>query len=173
MQPEKTAHYDGSEKREFYNKKPNYEHRFEGSYSPGIFEVKKTYIGKTEDRFPYPDAVNGETVALRAEWSNPPEVLIPDEKLTLTVELSCVENSASRYNSSAYVGAKLSNYNLDHSGDGSVKINVKTNYATVNETYSITIPKGDAIGEELKLKVFMSSQIGMQTVYVYKWEAAK
>src|SRR6056297_921790 len=43
---------------------------FEVNYSRGSFARKKTYTGETKSLPPYPDAVHGESMTVKAEWSS-------------------------------------------------------------------------------------------------------
>ena len=161
---------DSSDRIKSYNKKKKGSFYLEGKYSPGVFTLKRMYTGKTESMEPYDDAVNGEYMTLRAEWSSPPEVINPGEKLNLTVVLSCVENNRSFYKSTAWVNAKIDNRNFRSDYDDSIKINVNTDFKTVEETLWTTPRKGREAGDTMEIKVFMSSTVPMSTVYVYEWK---
>jgi len=158
--------YDNADRVKKENKKYEGVFHYEANYSRGSFTQSRTYTGKTENKEPRPDAIHGESMAVKAEWSSPPKIMRPGESYTLDFYLGVVEDNSSYYKLGAWTMTELNGNKLENSY---VKLNWKTDWQPINETLVLEPREGRTEGQKLKLELVMSSHIGMKTVYIYEW----
>ncbi len=161
--------HDAAEAVKNANKKYEGVYHYEVNYSRGSFTHKRTYTGKTESRSPYSDAVHGEFMTLKAEWSSPPNIMKPDEKYPLDFYLGVLEDNSSFYNTGTYAATSLNGTKLENSY---VKLNSKTNWRPTDETLILEPPEGRVEGQKLKLSLYMQSVDSLRTIYIYEWMKA-
>ena len=161
--------YDREERVKKENKKYEGVYHYDVNYSRGSFSLRRTYTGKTQSKDPYPDAVHGESMADKAEWSGPPRIMRPGQKYSLDFYLGVIEDNSSYYTLGAWAATWFNGKKLENSY---VKLNHKTDWRPINETLILEPREGRKEGEELELILSVSSHENLKTVYVYEWMKA-
>jgi len=163
---DKVVDYDAGE--EIADKNKSYEgiYHYEGSYGQGQYRIQQTYIGKSDDYY-NPPKVEGESIAFLASFSQPPEMLIAGESLSIDVSLSPVGNSLSFYAFNGSIRAQLNRQNFENAeGKYSFKSDNQNDYESFNERLSAVIPGGSE-DSALIISYSLYSSVSMKTEYVY------
>jgi len=161
--------YDREERVKKANKEYEGVYHYEVNYSRGSFSLSRTYTGKTENKHPYPDAIHGESMAVKAEWSSPPRIMRPGQKYSLDFYLGVLEDNSSYYTLDAWAATWFNRNKLKNSY---VKLNYKTDWRPINETLTLKPREGQKVGEKRELVLSISSHQNLKTVYVYEWMKA-
>ena len=161
--------HDPAKEVESANRKRKGVFNYEVNYSRGSFTHKRTYTGETESRKPYSDAVHGESMTLKGEWSSPPRIMRPGEQYPVDFYLGVAEDNSSFYSTGAYAWTSINGTKLKNSY---VKLNSKTNWKPTNETIILEPQEGWAEGQKLVLSFYMCSNFVTKTVYQYEWMKA-
>lgn len=191
--------YDQEESWEQANKHEAY--NYDPFYSRGNYFVKQSYIGRggypsrLKDGKSLP-TVHGEGVKLSCTISAPPETLVPEQDVSLTLTLSASENTQSffAFGASANVdfypdpdiapnfgrGTRFKNKDgYDYFGIGenpspsySNELN-HGNYQTLRETIIAKAPRISSEGQKIALRQkFVVGGIPMATYYIYEAQVA-
>jgi len=164
---------DGAEKIAKDNKDYEGVYHKEGSYSRNNYQQSSTYVGPSDDYYD-PPQIHGEGASYRASFSAPPQVIYPDQAITISLSLSGEVNN-SYYNPNAFVKAQIAKNDQSYedftnaNGEGSFKSYVHNDFASFNETVTAIAPGGSE-GETLEIRFYFSYAAMMETQYVYEWQ---
>jgi hypothetical protein len=164
---------DGAEKIAKDNKDYEGVYHNEGSYSRNNYQQSSTYVGPSDDYYD-PPQIHGEGASYSASFSAPPQVIYPDQAITISISLSGEVNN-SYYNPTASVKAQIAKNDQSYedftnaNGEGSFKSYVHNDFASFNETVTAIAPGGSE-GETLEIRFYFSYAAKMETQYVYEWK---
>lgn len=189
--------YDQKEAWEQANKHESYNN--ETFYSQGNYYVKTSYIGsggtsRLKDGKSLPQ-VYGEGVKLSCTISAPPETLIPEQDVSLTLTLSASENTQSFYAFDAHAsvdfhsnpdiapnlggGTKFKNedgYNEFGIGENPSPIysyQLKHgDYQALKETITAKAPRISSQGQKIAIRQGFYRGVSMATYYIYEAQPA-
>jgi hypothetical protein len=173
--------FDSAETWEIQNKQVAYSYEY--SYGRSSYSAKQTYIGETDDYY-NPPVVKGEALGLQAVFGGVPQVIHPDEIVSITLSLSVTENTQSFYSFSGSANATFDEPGIEAGmGTGNsipfengkkanyFQVTKGTGYASVNETLTAQLGTGSA-GERIALRTTFTFGVSMCTNYVYEWKPA-
>lgn len=144
----------------------------EGSYSRNNYTITQTYIGPSDDYYD-PPQIHGEGATYSASFSELPQVIYPDQEITINMSLSGEINN-SYYNPSASVKARIGKNDQAYSrftnaaGEGSFRSYVHNDFASFNENVTAIAPGGSE-GDRLEIGFTLTFGVSMETWYVYEW----
>ncbi len=145
-------------------------------YSQGSYSASTTYEGDD----PYKEGLSG-TLAVQANFSGIPEIIYPDQPVSLKLSFAATENSVVKLSFSAAASADFDQWDVGPGGKtgGAIEFVNSDNehifYVTSanSESYDEILTAGLGAGREnsriaLRLKLFMG--VSMGTNYVYEWK---
>lgn len=144
-------------------------YKYAPSYGRGTYSLTWTYIGESDDYY-NPPYVHGESFAVQATWSTPPEVIYKDDAVSLTGKISLTANTLSAYYANASTGAWVDEIRMStEDGKTSFNITPSDNYASKNGTVTAVLGEGSEGSKKvIELNFYSSNQLFTQ--YVYEWK---
>lgn len=154
---------------------------YDYSYGQGSYSATTTYTGRTED-WRTPPKKNGENLGLSASFSSPPQIIYPEEPVSITLSFSVAANGLSYYTFGGSAGANFDEPDLKPSlltrnairfvnkdGQHHFAIDAKNEYASINETLTAQLKSGKE-GQRLALRTNFFMGVPMGTNYIYEWK---
>ncbi len=171
--------YDNAEKWKVTNENPSYQSDY--SCSKGSLSVKTTFTGKAED-WRNPPKKHGEGVKVTASFSKPPERIVPNEEVNISLTVSASDNTLSFFTFGGSANADFDKPDVvpgsrgrsaiqftNSNGENRFEVGAKNNYGTINETLTATPPAGREEGEQIALRQQFYMGVSMGTYYIYEW----
>jgi hypothetical protein len=155
-----------------------YDYALSHSYSRSSYSASAIYEYDGWD--PYLTAHNGETLALQAVFTGIPEIIYPNEPVSLHLSFTTTQNDmvvlpvggqacAEFYFESTSLGyTTLMFANAD--GKESFILNAGGNLSSYSETLTATLGAGMTEGNHIELRTKFFLVVGMSTNYVYEWK---
>ncbi len=142
---------------------------------PGSYTYSQKYIGET-DTYPDPDQINGESYAMKLDFSVPPTVIQGGETVTLSFNLAFTEQNVSYFDGNGSCRADIDSARfVNKAGKSSFEIYCSAKYSqknvlSVSDTLTATAPSGGSEGG--RIEIWTGGPSGkLGTTYVYEWRA--
>jgi len=153
----------------------------ESNYSEGCVLERETYVGET-DTYYDDDKLNGETLATKFQWSEPPEIIRKDQVVSMDISLEATDVMMSFFAFSAGMGVVFDSESVGRNGGATAgKITFKNSdgkeyftltkdagYAPVEQTVYATPRTAYEEGARMALIVY-GGMFHVQTGYIYEW----
>ena len=146
------------------------------SYARGVYTASTTYEGDD----PYDQGRSG-TLSVKAIFSGVPQIIYPNEPVTLKFTFDTLEDSVVALSFSAYANANFDQWDIkpggmtggaisfkNEKGADSFKI-VGQNSVSYNETLTASLGQGYE-DSKIALRLGLYMGVAMGTNYVYQWE---
>ena len=145
-------------------------------YSRGTYSASTTYEGGD----PYGQGLSG-TLAVQAVFSGVPDIIYPDEPVSLKFTFAPTENSVVKLAFSSYAGASFDQWDVPPGGATGRAITFKNadgedgfkitaqNSESYDETITATLGSGSE-NSRIALKLGFYMGVSMGTNYIYEWK---
>ena len=147
------------------------------SYSQGSYSASITYEGDD----PYSQGCAG-TLAIKAVFSGMPEIIYPDQPVSLALSFSTTENSVKALSFSGWASADFDQWDVgpgartgsqvpfkNANGKDSFTIDATNGPSSFNETLTAQLGAGSP-GDRIALRTRFSMSASMGTNYIYEWK---
>ncbi|MHB0856161.1 MAG: FecR domain-containing protein [Anaerolineae bacterium] len=149
------------------------------SYSRGSYSASTTYEGDD----PYSQGLAG-TLGLKAVFTGVPEIIYPDQPVSLNLSFTAAENSVVKLSFSGWASADFDQWDVgagsrtggqrsfvNADGDDSFVINAINGPFSYNETLTAQLGAGSE-GSRIALRTRFSMDAPMGTNYIFEWQQA-